>query len=179
MPIIPPRAILPEGMSNYVTANGLEELLEERKEMEAQKSQLQQSEEDNRVPIRVLDIKLSNITERIDTAEVIDPTQSTPVEVRFGLHVSYRIGDSGDIHTFRIVGVDEADVKKKKIAFTAPIMYTRNEGQGRDVQWAWSHSRWHYLFARRQCLGLCIKWTWSQSHEHRNEHLTYSPSPEE
>jgi transcription elongation factor GreB len=41
--------------------------------------------------------------------------------VRFGATVSYKINTSPITLTFQIVGVDEADVAKQKIAFVAPI----------------------------------------------------------
>lgn len=121
MPIIPPRAILPEGMTNYVTEEGLAALHREKGELEAEKASLQASDEDQRVPIRVIDIKLSMLQERIDTAEVTPAPAGEPTEVRFGLVVEYRMGEAAQTHRFRIVGVDEADVSQGKIAFSAPI----------------------------------------------------------
>jgi len=121
-PIIAPRAPLPAGMANYVTRTGMELLLSEEHDFEKEKSRLQaDTTAENRLEIRVVDIKLAQLKDRIRTAQVVETSSEHMNEVRFGAQVTYRIGDSPEAHTFRMVGVDEADVKDKKIAFTAPI----------------------------------------------------------
>jgi transcription elongation factor GreB len=121
-PIIPDRAPLPEGLINHVTALGLELLNQERDSLEEQKLALQATDaEKHRVEIRVIDIKLDQLAERINTAHVAEPSPESESEVRFGATVSYRIAGNLNLVTFQIVGVDEADVKAAKIAFTSPI----------------------------------------------------------
>ena len=122
LPIIPPRAPLPAGTINYVTPAGLAALQAEAEALEADKAQLSADHEDeHRRATAVIDGKLALLRPRITSARVVDPAAQPQEEVRFGARVTLRFGSSGREQTFQIVGVDEANVKEKKIAFTAPI----------------------------------------------------------
>lgn len=121
-PIIPPRATLPAGAINYVTPKGMELLLEEREQLENERANLSTThEQQRRIELAVLNGKLDLLNERIASARILDPSSQPKEEVRFGAKISYKISPSPTLHTFQIVGVDEADVAKKKIAFAAPI----------------------------------------------------------
>lgn len=61
------------------------------------------------------------MNERINSARVLDATNQTMDEVRFGATVTYKIESAKSPVTLKIVGVDEANVREKKIAFIAPI----------------------------------------------------------
>jgi transcription elongation factor GreB len=121
-PIIPPRAALPEGATNYVTPNGLRELLQERDELEDQIANLNEEDDrERRRAMALLNGKLNLLITRINAARVLEPENQNHDEIRFGAWVTYSInGDTKPIK-IQIVGVDEADVKKSKIAFIAPI----------------------------------------------------------
>ncbi len=123
LPLIPERAPLPTGATNYVTPNGLVALGEERLELEAEKAALPtENEDEQRRAVTVLDGKLALLQKRIVTARVIKLEDQSKEEVRFGATVKLRMGSTaGKAQEFQIVGVDEANVKQKKIAFTAPI----------------------------------------------------------
>ncbi|RXG24550.1 GreA/GreB family elongation factor [Leeuwenhoekiella aequorea] len=117
-PIIPPRAALPEGVLNYVTQNGLQELKDEKKHLLAQIANLNEADDrEQRRSKAILVGRLQLLNERILSARVIDDIDES--EVRFGATVRYKINNLTNV--LCIVGVDEADVKKNKIAFTAPI----------------------------------------------------------
>lgn len=119
-PIIPPRAALPAGETNYVTPNGLKELKEEEEKLIAERANLdKENETERRRAQAVIDGNLKLLRERISTARVLDPKEQPEDEVRFGALVELK--QNGNIQKFQIVGVDEADVKKQKIAFVAPI----------------------------------------------------------
>lgn len=119
-PIIPPRAALPAGTTNYVTPKGLQELKQEEQELVDERSQLEiKDETELRRAQAVIDGKLKLLRERINTARLLDPKDQPKDEVRFGALVSLK--QNGNKQKFQIVGVDEADVKKQKIAFVAPI----------------------------------------------------------
>ncbi|QQX75481.1 MULTISPECIES: GreA/GreB family elongation factor [Aequorivita] len=121
-PIIPPRAALPEGVTNYVTPTGMKLLQSEREQLENACATLPTThEQQRRVELAVLNGKLDLLNERIASARILDPATQPQNEVRFGATVSYKISTSPSPQTFQIVGVDEADVKKRKIAFVAPI----------------------------------------------------------
>jgi len=59
------------------------------------------------------------LRERISTARLLKPEEQPASEVRFGALVE--LMQNGNKQQFQIVGVDEANVKKQKIAFVAPI----------------------------------------------------------
>ncbi|GAB3166767.1 GreA/GreB family elongation factor [Telluribacter humicola] len=122
VPIIPPRAALPPGVTNYVTPHGMAQLLEEQKQLEEEKSSLSlESEKEQRLALMVLNGRLLLLQERINSAVVLNPEDATRDEVRFGAKVTLRATDTNQVQQFQIVGVDEADVKNQKIAFIAPI----------------------------------------------------------
>ncbi|HSP83579.1 MAG TPA: GreA/GreB family elongation factor [Gillisia sp.] len=124
-PFIPQRAALPAGEINYVTKMGLDQLMEERKDIEHQLASLDiESEKEKRHARAVLTGKLNLLNERINTARVIDAHEQPREEVRFGARVTFKIlsgNQNGTVRQFHIVGVDEADVSLNKIAFVAPI----------------------------------------------------------
>ncbi|MFI8378371.1 GreA/GreB family elongation factor [Leeuwenhoekiella sp. NPDC079379] len=119
-PIIPPRASLPVGEINYVTKKGLMALKTEKVHLENQILNLSEIDErELRRSKAVIVGKLQLLNERLLSARVLENTESG--EVRFGATVSYQIEPNSKLNTITIVGVDEADVKKLKISFTAPI----------------------------------------------------------
>ena len=77
IPIVPKRAYLPEGVTNFVTPFGMDQLLAEKQVLED--------------------------------------------EIRFGATITLKTGGSEKIQTFQIVGVDEADISKRKVSFISPI----------------------------------------------------------
>ncbi|MCX2741500.1 GreA/GreB family elongation factor [Pontibacter anaerobius] len=126
-PIIPPRAALPPGVTNYVTPQGLAQLRTELAELEAERTKVEANREDEANRTRQLSIlngRLSALHERLASARVIDPASQPANEVRFGAKVTLQTikgPKPGMKRTFTIVGVDEADVAAGKIAFVAPI----------------------------------------------------------
>ncbi|MFZ0490641.1 MAG: GreA/GreB family elongation factor [Salegentibacter sp.] len=136
-PIIPPRAALPAGVTNYVTPGGMEELLAERKELEKERAGLEIIDETERRRAQaVIDGKMSLLNERINSARVLKPEDQPQDEVRFGATVHLKDA-KGKFQEFAIVGVDEADVKKQKIAFVAPIARAvtgKKEGETTEYQ---------------------------------------------
>lgn len=120
-PIIPPRAALPNGVTNYVTANGLKQLKEELSTLDSSIRNLSETDErERRLAIGTLNGKRNLLLERINSARLLESIKSKD-EARFGAFVTYKIESMPKPVTIQIVGVDEADVKKQKIAFVAPI----------------------------------------------------------
>ncbi len=120
--LVPPRAAIPHGVINYVTSNGLKELKEELNTLETSRSQINaENETEKRRDQSLIDAKINLLKERLNTARLLTPVDLPKDEVRFGAHVEIENLDSGQIQKFQIVGVDEADIKKKKVAFVAPI----------------------------------------------------------
>ena len=122
IPLVPPRADLPEGAINYVTPMGLDQLHLEKEQLIAEREHLAiANEKERRIATNHLNAKLQLLTHRIVTAKVVDLSKQPQNEVRFGALVSLRIGNEQTIHQYQIVGVDEADISKGKIAFISPI----------------------------------------------------------
>lgn len=135
-PIIPPRAALPKGVTNYVTPNGYEALQQELKDLEEERLSLDNTNEtEKRRAAGLIDGKINLLKERIGSARIIHLKEQPKDEVRFGAKVKLTI--NGNPQKFQIVGVDEADIKKQKIAFVAPLAKTitgKKEGEELDFR---------------------------------------------
>ena len=122
VPLVPPRADLPIGTENFVTQNGLDSLLEEREELQREQENLDSSQEkEYRISFNHLNAKLQLLNERIATAKIVDPTKLPQDEIHFGAKVTFRNVENNLTQTFQLVGVDEANISKKKISFTTPL----------------------------------------------------------
>ena len=111
VPMVLPRAFLPSGTPNYVTPEGLKRLQDE---MESLKKEWTDAGS-NYVTKNYLDAKMRLLSERINSAVLIDNTKANPDVVSFGMYVKY------NDKVIRIVGVDEADASKGLISFISPI----------------------------------------------------------
>ncbi len=124
-PFIPPRAALPPGAINYVTPNGFLDLQQEKKELEEKLLNLESiNDKEKRLETAVLSGKINLLNERISSARILNPAEQPQDEARFGATVTFKIlsgKQKGAIRKFQLVGVDEADIKRNKIAFVAPI----------------------------------------------------------
>lgn len=132
--LVVPRAPLPVGLPNYVTPRGLAALVAEREDLERARAAVESSDE-RVVKLHALDLRLAELQARLASATVVDPSTQPPNEVRFGALVRVR-GASGKEHTYRIVGVDEADASAGRIAFSSPIaraLLGRRVGEGVEV----------------------------------------------
>jgi transcription elongation factor GreB len=121
-PMLRPRAQLPEGVTNYVTARGLEALHDERGRMEAERAGLDTTTDpaERARAVAALAARLAELDERIASATVIDVGAQPHDEVRFGATV--RVASEGSAaRAYQIVGVDEADVAHGRVAFVAPL----------------------------------------------------------
>ncbi|MCH4823077.1 GreA/GreB family elongation factor [Gramella lutea] len=120
--LVPPRAALPEGVTNYVTENGLQELKTELKQLEKSRAEvIGENETEKRRTQSLIDGKINLLTERLNTARLLTPEELPKDEVRFGARLQFQNITTNQKQEFQIVGVDEANVKLKKIAFVAPI----------------------------------------------------------
>ncbi|MEM9929451.1 MAG: GreA/GreB family elongation factor [Bacteroidota bacterium] len=122
LPLIPLRAPLPAGAINYVTPAGFATLEQEQRDLEAEKAAISTAHEaEYRRAATVIDGKLALLNQRIHSARVLRLEDQPQEEVRFGATVRLRMGAGGPEKTFQIVGVDEANIKAGKLAFTAPL----------------------------------------------------------
>ena len=111
IPMVPPRAYLPDGVPNYVPKEWLAAINEELKSLEAERLKAG----DNYIMGNFIDAKMKLLISRISSAVEVDITKATRDTVSFGAWVRY------NGRTVRIVGVDEANVNQGLIAFTSPI----------------------------------------------------------
>jgi transcription elongation factor GreB len=111
IPMVPPRAYLPEGVPNYVTKEGLDALKEELKSLETERVKAG----DNYIMVNFLDATIKLLVGRINSAVEVDLSKVSKDTVSFGAWVRY----NGRV--VRIVGVDEADVNKGLVSFVSPI----------------------------------------------------------
>jgi transcription elongation factor GreB len=122
VPIVPQRAYLPEGVANFVTPAGMDQLLSEKQMLINEKNNLSNtSENEKRIALNFINAKLQLLNNRIAGAKVIDLKEQPQNEIRFGATVILKTEVSGKIRIFQIVGVDEADIAKSKISFISPL----------------------------------------------------------
>lgn len=122
IPIVPPRADLPIGVTNYVTQVGLDELLVEKQELIDEREHIVITDEnERRIVINHINAKLQLLNNRIATAKLVELKNQHQHQVRFGALVSLKIGNNIKLQNYQIVGVDEADISKGKISFISPI----------------------------------------------------------
>ncbi|SMO80655.1 transcription elongation factor GreB [Saccharicrinis carchari] len=121
-PIVPERADLPRGVINYVTQAGMEALLDEKDALIAELSRLDKSnEKEYRISFNHINAKLRLLNSRIAEAKIVDQSRQPKDEVRFGAWVTLRIDNKAELQSYQIVGVDEANISKKKISFVSPV----------------------------------------------------------
>ncbi|MDF4203017.1 GreA/GreB family elongation factor [Maribacter sp. SA7] len=122
IPMVPPRADLPNAVTNYVTSIGYNNLLAEKKSLTIEKESLQTNDEKElRIANNLISAKMQLLNERISTAKIVDLSKQPENEVRFGATVLVKIDNATTIQQFQIAGVDEADIAKGKISFLSPI----------------------------------------------------------
>ncbi len=122
IPIVPQRAYLPEGVPNFVTRAGMDQLLAEKQALVSEKDNLGSgNENEKRIALNYINARLHLLNNRIAEAKVVNPTEQPQNEIRFGASVTLKTEGSGNIQTFQIVGVDEADISKGKISFISPL----------------------------------------------------------
>lgn len=119
VPAVEQRAALPDGLPNYVTAEGLAALQREREEMVARRDAADGNESDRRVLRNYLSAKLKLLDERIASA-VPGPQPEDVEAIGFGAYITLSI-DSAEPCTLRIVGADEADAPRGLISFFSPV----------------------------------------------------------
>jgi len=122
VPIVPQRAYLPEGVTNYVTPAGMDQLLAEKQMLIDEKDNLNSTNEnEKRIEVNFINAKLQLLNNRIAEAKIVDLKEQPQNEIRFGAFVTLKTEVSGKILVFQIVGVDEADIAKGKISFISPL----------------------------------------------------------
>jgi transcription elongation factor GreB len=117
----PPRAALPEGTPNYVTARGLVLLRDELEALDRARVELDRvvGEAERARAVALWVRRRALLEERLATAVVVEPPERRD-DVRFGAAVTVRAED-GSERAYRIVGVDEAEPAQGTVAFVSPL----------------------------------------------------------
>jgi transcription elongation GreA/GreB family factor len=106
---------------NYVTPEGLALLRSKVEELSAEHVRLKQAGENFDKPrLAEVDRDLRYYQARLDSAIVVDVSREPMDEVHFGATVRTEDED-GKVHTFTIVGEDEADVPRGKVSWRSPL----------------------------------------------------------
>jgi transcription elongation factor GreB len=122
VPIVPQRAYLPEGVTNFVTPSGMNQLLIERQMLVDEKNNLNNTNEnEKRIALNYINAKLQLLNNRIAEAKIVNLNEQLQNEIKFGALITLKIEASQKIQTIQIVGVDEADISKGKVSFISPI----------------------------------------------------------
>ncbi len=122
IPMVPPRANLPEGVTNYVTQAGMRELLAEEQQLISEKDHhFTTNENERRIALNYINAKLLLLRQRISSAKIIQLHEQPQHEIRFGATIKLKAMANQRIQTFQIVGVDEASITKGKISFLSPL----------------------------------------------------------
>jgi len=122
VPMVPPRAHLPQGVPNYITKTGMDELLAERQALMNEKENLDiASEKERRIAVNYITAKLKLLNDRINEARIIDLKEQPQDEIRFGAMVTLKTEGTNELQTFQVVGVDETDISRGKISFLSPL----------------------------------------------------------
>ena len=120
--MVPKRAYLPEGVTNFVTQNGMDELLAEKDALIREREELNVSNEnERRIAVNYINARLQLLNNRIAEARVVDPKDQPQDEITFGATVTLKNIAAGKIQDFQIVGADEADIAKGKVSFISPL----------------------------------------------------------
>jgi transcription elongation factor GreB len=122
IPIVPQRAYLPEGVTNFVTRVGMDQLLAEKQMLIDEKDNIvNASENEKRIALNYINAKLQLLNNRIAEARIVNLNEQPQNEIRFGALITLKTEATGYIQTFQIVGVDEAEISKGKISFLSPM----------------------------------------------------------
>ncbi len=122
VPMVPPRAHLPLGVTNYVTQAGMDELLTEQQALIDEIKNLDiTSENERRIAVNSITAKLKLLNDRISEARIINLGDQPNDEIRFGATVTLKTEGTNEMETFQIVGVDETNISRGKISFLSPL----------------------------------------------------------
>ena len=126
-----PRASLPPGAKNYVTADGarrLQEELDRLLQTERPATSADKDDMESKARRQRLDRRILWLTESLGSAVVVDLSGQIPDRVRFGATVEVQ-DTRGDRSSYRIVGVDETDIERGWVSWLSPIAKALNNAR--------------------------------------------------
>jgi transcription elongation factor GreB len=124
LPDLPPNvSVLPEGARNYMTRAGADRLRTELARLIEKERPIMAAaaaeDPDFKRRLGVLDQRIFQLEQSLESAEVLSPPADPPTTVTFGATVTVR-GTDGE-ETYRIVGVDETDHERGWVSWLSPV----------------------------------------------------------
>jgi transcription elongation factor GreB len=107
---------------NYVTPAGLKQLQQTAEQLERERAELFPRKEDPAANQRLAVVQrdLRYYEARLESAILVDPSNQPADTALFGATVTVE-DEEGEIHTFTIVGEDEADIAANKVSWVSPL----------------------------------------------------------
>ena len=106
---------------NYVTPAGLEQLRAKVDTLHAEQVRLKRAAEDfDRPRLSQVERDLRYFQAKLESAIPVNIAAQPRDEIRFGASVQTE-DENGDLHTFTLVGEDEADVAHGKVSWQSPL----------------------------------------------------------
>lgn len=107
---------------NYVTPVGLKQLEAETARLEKLRAELSPQKEDPVIQqqLGMVERDLRYFQARLEQAILVEPTEGEKDKVVFGATVQME-DEEGVLHTFTIVGEDEADIAAHKVSWVSPL----------------------------------------------------------
>jgi transcription elongation factor GreB len=122
---------------NYVTATGYAQLQTQAASLEQAIRKLKTKKDDTQAQqqLAIANRDLRYVAARLEHALLTKPDSESKL-VLFGATVIAE-DENGDIHTYQIVGEDEADIKINKVSWTSPLASALiGQKVGDSVVWA-------------------------------------------
>ena len=143
-----PETRVPHGSKNYITPVGADRLKAElRQLLHTERPELvkviqwaasngDRSENGDYIygkrRLREIDRRIRFLTKRLEAAEIIDPAAQVSDRVLFGATVTV-LDEEERTRTYRIVGIDETDVKRGHVSWISPIAKALLNSKAGDV----------------------------------------------
>jgi transcription elongation factor GreB len=101
VPAVLQRAYLPDGVTNYVTPSGMNQLLAEKQTLVNEKNNLNNvNDNEKRIALNYINAKLQLLNNRIAEARTIDPNGQPQNEIKFGATITLKVEASGKLTDF-------------------------------------------------------------------------------
>jgi transcription elongation factor GreB len=148
-PDLPDEPVIPAGVKNYMTPQGHRHMQEELRQLLRVERPIvvetvawaagngDRSENGDYIygkrRLREIDRRIRFLTKRLESAEVVDPTQQKRLDqVFFGATVTYADG-RGTERAITIVGIDEADLARSQVSWISPIARALMKAREGDI----------------------------------------------
>ena len=101
VPIVPQRAYLPAGVTNFVTPIGMDQLLAEKQMLVNERNSVDNANEnEKRIALNYINARLQLLNNRIVEAKIVSPNEQPQNEIRFGALITLKTETSKNITDF-------------------------------------------------------------------------------